>query len=89
MSRFEVIYRDERRDSCELTFDVMCRISERFNCTVQQLTDNPRLDWLAWGLHVQLSEEGKTTLTVENWRKSISEIKLAEADDLNPTNPTA
>lgn len=87
MSTFEVIYRDERRDRCELTFDVMCRISERYNCTIQQLTDNPRLDWLAWGLHVQLSEDGRTTLTVENWRKSIQEIKLAEAEDLNPTPP--
>jgi len=34
-------------------------------------------------------EEGKTTLTVQDWRKQIAEIKLAEPDDLNPTEPTA
>lgn len=88
--RFEINYRDERRDSCELTFDILCRMSEKFDATVMELTASPRLDWLVWGAHAALLDEGKTTLSLDQWRKSIKDfVPLPDGEDLNPTSPAA
>lgn len=88
--QFEISYRDERRDRCELTFDILCRMSEKFDATVSELTASPRLDWLVWGAHQALLDDGKTTLPLDQWRKSIKEfVPLGDGEDLNPTEPAA
>lgn len=88
MQSFEVIYRDDRRDRAELNFDIMCRMSERFNIQIADF-GNLRLDWLAWGIHIALSEAGLVTTTLEVWRKAVTEFVPVESDDLNPTLPAA
>ena len=87
--KFEINYRDDRRDTAELTFDILCRMSEKFDCTVDELTGKPRLDWLVWGAHAFLTDEGKVTLPLMDWRKTIKEVTpIYDEENLNPTDPT-
>lgn len=88
--KFEINYRDDRRDTAELNFDILCRMSEKFDCTVDELTNSPRLDWLVWGAHQSLLDDGKVSPDLSAWRKSIKElVPVADEENLNPTDPAA
>ena len=88
--KFEINYRDDRRDTAELTFDILCRMSEKFDCTVDELTGSPRLDWLVWGVHQALLDEGKVSPALPEWRKTIKEFTpITDEENLNPTDPAA
>lgn len=87
--KFEVTYRDGRQDEAELTFDILCRISEKFDITIIELNGSVRADWLAWGVHQALQDEGRTTLPLDQWRKSIKDFVPVEGDNLDPIEPAA
>lgn len=85
--KFEVTYRDGRTDVAELSFDILCRISEKYDITIVELNGAVRADWLAWGVHQALTDEGKTSLDLSAWRKTIKDFVPVEDDNLNPTDP--